>query len=257
MNAMDLIYGLNNVRDSYVAAAGEFRQRKPKRLPKKRLLLIAAIIALTLLLVGCAVVYVLRLQDLKVGEYRYTAPTVYDENGEAVPVPTHPLQTILSAQGANRQAFAEWHAYCQAHGQDSTESEDAEIPEQYREVYGCSSWEMAEKLDEIAAKYDLKLLSSQVDIPSYAPSVLFDALGIETLFEGTCEYGSGSFARREAFPFHWRLSWTVSSGPTRITQTTATPKKPIWNPTEPFFLTLKTPNSGTIPEKTGKPFFWR
>jgi len=199
MNAMDLIYGLNNVRDSYVVAAGEFRQRKPKRLPKKKLWLIAAIIALTLLLVGCAVVYVLRLQDLKVGEYRYTAPTVYDENGEAVPVPTHPLQTILSAQGANRQAFAEWSAYCQAHEKDGTESEDAEIPEQYRKVYGCSNLEMATKLDEIAAKYGLKLLSSQVDIPSYAPSVLFDALGIETLFERTCEYGSGSFYPEGSF----------------------------------------------------------
>ena len=57
MNAMDLIYGLNNVRDSYVASAGAFRQRKPKRLPKRKLWLIAALIALTLLLVGCAVAY--------------------------------------------------------------------------------------------------------------------------------------------------------------------------------------------------------
>ena len=54
MNAMDLLYGLNNVRDSYVVAAGAFRQRKPKRLPKRKLWLIAALIALTLLLVGCA-----------------------------------------------------------------------------------------------------------------------------------------------------------------------------------------------------------
>ena len=199
MNAMDLLYGLNNVRDSYVAAAGEFRQRKTKHLPKKRLLLIAAIVSLTLLLVGCAVVYALRLQDLKVGEYRYTAPTVYDENGEAVPVPTHPLQTILSAQGANQQAFAEWNAYCQAHAQDSAESEEAEIPEQYREVYGCSSWEMVEKLNEIASKYGLKLLSSKVDIPSYASSVLFDTLGVDKLFEGDCEYGTGSFCPEGTF----------------------------------------------------------
>ena len=65
MNAMDLIYGLNNVRDSYVASAEAFRQRKPKRLPKRKLWLIAALIALTLLLVGCAVVYVLRLLGRK------------------------------------------------------------------------------------------------------------------------------------------------------------------------------------------------
>ena len=201
MNPMDIMTGLNGVRDCFIIEAEEFRQgkRKVRRLPKRRLWLIAAVVALALLLVGCAVVYVLRLQDLKVGEYRYTAPTVYDEKGEAVPVPTHPLQTILSAQGANLQAFAEWNAYRQAHGQDSTESEEAEIPEQYRWTYGCSSWEMVEKLDEIAAKYGLKLLSSQVDIPSYASSVLFDALGIEKLVEGTCEYGTGSFCPEGTF----------------------------------------------------------
>ena len=57
MNAMDLIYGLNNVQDGYVASAGAFRQRRQKRLPKRKLWLIAALIALTLLLVGCAVAY--------------------------------------------------------------------------------------------------------------------------------------------------------------------------------------------------------
>ena len=203
MNAMDLMTGLNGVRDSLIADAAEYRQgnRKVSRLPKKKLWLIAAILALALLLVGCAVVYVLRLQDLKVGEYRYTAPTVYDENGEAVPVPTHPLQTILSAQGANRQAFTEWYTYCQAHTQDSTVDERGEVGilESYRWTYGCSSQEMVEKLDEIAAKYDLKLLSSKVDVPSYGSSVLFDALGIEKLLDGGCEYGSGSFCPEGTF----------------------------------------------------------
>ena len=201
MNAMDLITGLNGVRDSFIVDAAEFRRgnRKVSRLPKKKLWLIAAILALAMLLVGCAVVYMLRLQDLKVWEYRYTTPTVYDENGEAVPVPTHPLQTILSAQGANQQALAEWTAYCQAYAQDSAKGEEAGIPEQYRWTYGCSSREMVEKLDEIAAKYDLKLLSSKVDVPPYASSVLFDTLGIEKLFDGACEYGSGSFCPEGTF----------------------------------------------------------
>ena len=59
MNTMDILYGLNDVRDSYVIAAEEFRQgkRQVRRLPKKKLWLVAAIVALALLLVGCAVVY--------------------------------------------------------------------------------------------------------------------------------------------------------------------------------------------------------
>ena len=203
MNAMDIITGLNDVQGSFILRAEEFRQgkRNAHRLPKKKLWLIAAIIALALLLVGCAVVYALRLQDLKVGEYRYTAPTAYDENGEAVPVPTHPLQTVLSAQGVNQQAFMEWEAYCREQEQNSTvnETEEAEIPAQYRWPYGCRSWEMVKKLDEIAAKYALKLLSSAVDVQSYEASVLFDALGIGKLFEGSCEYASGSFCPEGTF----------------------------------------------------------
>lgn len=192
MNAMDLIYGLNNVQDSYIISAAKFRQRKPKRLPKKKLWLIAAMIVLTLLLVGCAVVYVLRLQDLKVGEYRYTAPTVYDEKGEPVPVPTHPLQTVLSAQGANQQALMEWDAYCRQNAPVS-ERDAAEIPEQYRRNYGCHSWEMVEKLKEIAATYGLKLLSSQVVCQQYETGVLLDALGIEGVYDGKYEPLNGSF----------------------------------------------------------------
>lgn len=57
MNAMDLMTGLNNVRDKFVVSAGEFRQgqREVRALPKRKLWLIAAVIALALLLVGCAV----------------------------------------------------------------------------------------------------------------------------------------------------------------------------------------------------------
>ena len=59
MNAMDILYGLNNVRDGYVVAVEEFRQgeQQVQRLPKKKLWLIAAVVALALLLVGCAVAY--------------------------------------------------------------------------------------------------------------------------------------------------------------------------------------------------------
>ena len=61
MKAMDLLVGFNNVKDSYVISAEEFRQGKQiaqvKRLSTRKVWLIAAAIALTLLLVGCAVAY--------------------------------------------------------------------------------------------------------------------------------------------------------------------------------------------------------
>ena len=61
MRAMDLLVGFGSVKDSYVISAEEFRQGKNKaqikRLSTRKMWLIAAVIALTLLLVGCAVAY--------------------------------------------------------------------------------------------------------------------------------------------------------------------------------------------------------
>lgn len=61
MKAMDLLVGFGSVQDSYVISAEEFRQGKQeaqiKRLSTRKMWLIAAVIALTLLLVGCAVAY--------------------------------------------------------------------------------------------------------------------------------------------------------------------------------------------------------
>lgn len=217
MTAMDILKGLNNVHDTYVIDAEEFRQGKRPvvRLPQKKLWLIAAIIITTLLLVGCTVAYVLRLQDLKVSEYRYASPTVYDENGEAVPVPTHPLQAELAGQETNRQAIREWSAYCQEYGQNTIpdESEEAGIPDKYRWPYGCRSWEMVDRLNEIAAKYDLKLLSAEVACQAGETSVLFDALGIDSVFDGSCTYANGSFYPEGTFELYLEFELDNSQWP--------------------------------------------
>lgn len=88
MKAMDLLVGFGSVKDSYVISAEEFRQGKQKaqikRLSTRKIWLIAAVIALTLLLVGCAVVYVLSLHDMKIGEYSVTKPEHYGPNWEVI-----------------------------------------------------------------------------------------------------------------------------------------------------------------------------
>lgn len=61
MKAIDLLVGFGSVKDSFVIGAEEFRQGKHKaqikRLSMRKAWLIAAVIALMLLLVGCAVAY--------------------------------------------------------------------------------------------------------------------------------------------------------------------------------------------------------
>ena len=74
MKAMDLLTALGGVKDVYVAGAGEFRQgkQKIKHFSTRKVWFIAAVIAMMLLLVGCAVVYVLSLQDMKMDEVTIT-----------------------------------------------------------------------------------------------------------------------------------------------------------------------------------------
>ena len=157
MNAMDLMTGLNNVRDKFVVSAGEFRQgqREVRALPKRKLWLIAAVIALALLLVGCAVVYVLRLQDMAFGQETQEAFEGDIRN-----------RTLLSLQGVKGtpgyQATKEWYEWLQTYDTDmsiyhSEEAFSEDFGDDYY-AYNLYTREMKDKLDEICAKYHLNLL---------------------------------------------------------------------------------------------------
>ena len=94
MNAMDLMTGLNNVRDKFVVSAGEFRQgqREVRALPKRKLWLIAAVIALALLLVGCAVAAYARIHMKLV---QHNVPTTV-QTDEGVPDAT-PARSVIAS----------------------------------------------------------------------------------------------------------------------------------------------------------------
>ena len=203
MNAMDLIYGLNNVRDSYVASAGAFRQRKPKRLPKRKLWLIAALIALTLLLVGCAVVYVLRLQDMAFGQETHEVLGSGVQN-----------RTMLSLQGVKGtpgyQATKEWYDWLQSYDPDdaiyhSPEAFSEDFGDDYY-AYSLYTRDMKNKLDEICAKYNLKLLGKMYVDPDEAAAC--KALGIQGILrpgaQAETHFGGGrlsaAFPRQENRP---------------------------------------------------------
>ena len=75
MNGKDIFKGLRYIDDDIIEEA-EFGMFPAKTVHRtiRRPLLVAAIIALTLLLVGCAVVYILSLKEIKLGEQQ----TAYD-----------------------------------------------------------------------------------------------------------------------------------------------------------------------------------
>lgn len=202
MNANEILDMIGDAKGTYLWETQKYRDgtagAKPLPLPRRRLWLVAAVIGLMLLLVGCTVAYVLRLQDLKVAEYCPTTPTVYDENGDVISLPTLAPRTQITLQGANQEALAEWNSFCRDYDPDgaivtANDNNELGIPNPYYIPYGCYSWEMVNKLDEIVQKYDLKLLSPDVGCQYYESSVLFSSLGIDGVFHGDVEYLSGYF----------------------------------------------------------------
>ena len=198
MNANEILDMIGDAKGTYLWETQKYRDGTAGAKPLPRLWLVAAVIGLMLLLVGCTVAYVLRLQDLKVAEYRPTTPTVYDENGDVISLPTLAPRTQITLQGANQEALAEWNSFCQDYDPDgaivtANDNNELGIPNRYYIPYGCYSQEMVDKLNEIVRKYDLKLLSPDVGCQSYESSVLFSSLGIDGVFHGDVEYLSGYF----------------------------------------------------------------
>ena len=221
MTAMDLLETIGSIKDQYILEASSGAHSK-RHISIRRSLLIAAVVALMLLLVGCAVIYVLRMQDMKVGEYRFYVPAEYDENGNVIPVESQEPITLLSLQGTNMEALAEWVAFTNTYDQDGTILIEAdgtgsewELPDNYHLTYGCYSQEMVDKLNEIVEKYDLKLLSSYIPLNYYENSVLLNSLGLNGLVYANpdvqVEYWDGDFHLEGTFDLNMYISTDMGS----------------------------------------------
>ena len=135
MNGKDIFLGLKYVGDDLIEKAeyGQFpaKEERTKTTVNKRKLirrpfLVAAIIAMMLLLVGCAIVYVLNLDGLKLGDQTATQDVYeYDPNsGEAIAYVGQETYTqqVLTLAGLNgtsaSQAAREWYAFCESYDPD-------------------------------------------------------------------------------------------------------------------------------------------
>ncbi len=175
MNGKDLLVGMSFIEGKYVAEAengtlGEETRKKPVRRTWKRAPLIAAIIAMMLLLVGCAVVYVLSMQDLKVGQQEVSYDAFDPDTLEYLGKETYTEQvyTIAGLQGTpTYQAAQEWFDFAQSYDQDmailgSVWHNMPQYPAEY-DGYYLYSQEMKDKIDEIVQKYGLKYVGAELE----------------------------------------------------------------------------------------------
>lgn len=180
----------------------------------KRPMLIAAVIALMLFLMGCALA-VLRLSDLKIGEEAYTQHPLYLEDGTKTAA-TEKIREIISLQGVaeskNQQAAKEWYDFIQSYDQDRSQfnsSENFTKPAAY-DAYWVYSQEMVDKVDEICGKYDLKLEGQGALLLTQAQDRLSEILGIDGILKKDAaeqaEYLGGRFYECGNFNLDYRVT---------------------------------------------------
>lgn len=176
MKEMRILKALGSIDERYIE---ELCDSKPeaKGHRRKRIWLAVAIVVLIACLVGCAVAYVLSLEEL----------TLDKEAGEAQNTPWTQQQTVLSMQGfvgsPNYQAAREWYDFLQNYDPDgeilaSLEKKDIAVPEEYLS-YGCYTPEMTAKVDEICEKYGLCKQGYAVLVDTQAQ--FFEALDINRI----------------------------------------------------------------------------
>ena len=189
MKGKDLFLGLSYIDKQYIEEAE--LESLPRRKTLRRPLLVAALVALTLLLVGCAAVYLLSLREIKLGEQDVTYD-VYDyspENGEAVAYVGQDTMTqqVLTLAGLNNtpvsKAAREWYEFTETYDPDkeikrSVWGNEPDFGEEYYSYY-LYTQEMKDKLDEILDKYDLKLRGKHIEFKT--PRLLMKALGVENV----------------------------------------------------------------------------
>ncbi len=219
MKPMDILETMGSIRDAYVVEAHE---EKKRHISLTRTLLIAAIISLLLLLVGCAVVYMLRLQDMKVGEITVSEPAWSGPGGEEVPA-TEWVKTELSLQGYNgspeQLAMQEWNAFQDSYDPDGSlltanNFNESGVPAQFNETYGCYTFEMVDKLQEILDKYNLQPLGAILHFDRWEQALFYRALQMQPLVSVDTESMAGYF-----FPegsFHTAFRYTLPGEETRL-----------------------------------------
>ena len=216
MNGKELLIRLGDVGQKYYDEAERSAAKTPVMHSVRRTMLIAAVIALTVLLVGCAVAYALRLQDLSIGKGTYTQ--YFDDEGKAID-PVEKEMDILSLYGHNgddiQNATAEWFAFLETYDPDRALSDNIpdreEIPNRYEYTYGCYTLEMAAKVDEIAEKYDLKLLEEWLPFQSWQSDIFLEETGIHSLLLADSGAEMGSLSGMFYPPYNFDVDITVSA----------------------------------------------
>ena len=216
MNGEDLFRGLNYVNAKFIDEAETITQLKGEKkiLSLRRPVLIAAIIGLLLLLMGCAAYFYSLKQLVIIDHANQVVATVQDYKQELPPEGTTETlpeknagpfvaEKVLSLQGyegsPSYNALQEWWEYAIDYTIQNPElrfSSNYQRPEAYTK-YPCYFQDMVDKVDEICSKYGLHLLGKSTFITDAAgmeanglSGILSDEVAPRCFYGHLCEDGS-------------------------------------------------------------------
>lgn len=221
MNGKELFIVLGDISAKYYEEA---ESTPPLSHPRrfKKPLLIAALIALTLLLVGCTAL-IWNLRQMRIAEIHNEEMTFLDFHGNLATSPEHSYE-IFSLHGLQGtpayQAHQEWFNFQESYDPDGTlmtaaDDKPMDVPEAY-EAYHPYTQEMIDKIDEITEKYGLKLLGAFAPFQSWETEVFRKSTGIDTLLvensSAQIELGSGYFYEGGNFNLTFDMTMPKENG---------------------------------------------
>lgn len=172
MKEKRMFQALGNVSDKFIEemyGPNEAQQKKTSRHPARKMWLIAAIVAAMVLLMGCAV-YVLKMQDMNVGQEEVTYDAFDYDTMEYLGQKTY-TQEVFSLAGLEGTpaylASKEWYEFKQNYDPDykilDTVKGNYPVFSAEYDAYGLYSQEMKEQLDLILQKHRLKPMGARLE----------------------------------------------------------------------------------------------
>lgn len=165
MTSLELFNALGSINAENLAGADALQWKTQPHISHRRALsraaLIAAIIAVTVLLVGCTAAILLHLDRLRFNEVTYTENMRYEKDGSTIPSTEKIMEyiSIVGPEGSSSQLAArEWLDYTQHYDAEGTRRQEGfQKPSAYNSYADAYTADMLDKIDELCSRYGLKL----------------------------------------------------------------------------------------------------
>ena len=194
---------------------------KGARMMRKKVkpMVLVAIMVIMVMLMGCAI-FVMTLQDLKIGEFTYKQGDILNSEGNIIKE-TYVTKDVISLQGIqNTPAYLanqEWLQFTQTYMPEAGEYWESE--EDYW-AYRVLDQNMVDKIDEICDKYGLKVIGKpwheHIDCYQFLPIV-----GVENLLKADSpaklHIPSGRFFAGGSFTVYGALTMADGETPLNLT----------------------------------------